>query len=201
MSIAIQSINQAGATIAIQLVTLVIIAIGSSIMKTGLPGVSVYDNAYPRLVYQKVDALIVWFALSSFVIIVMSEQFLPVWKPIMGDLPMRPILKEFSFPILFVLDLGFVGVLILVTGGAKSSPFTSILGMLPGLAIFLRQPPELFLTYAVLAGSLFYGLSSNKLVGFEQEKNPKYTLSFRTVNILCLVLSTAIGYATRPIPV
>ncbi|MFC7297958.1 hypothetical protein [Herminiimonas aquatilis] len=199
MDQAIQPINIAGATIVVQLFTIIIIAIGSAIMKGGIQDISVYDSLYPRAAYQRVDGDIIWFALLSFVVIVMSAQFFPTWKPILGDMSMYPIAEGITFPLLFCIDLIFVTRIIALSGGAKSSPFSAILFMLPGLAIFLRQPPTLFLIYTLFAILLFIFLSSSIFPGFEQERNPRYTRAFRIVNILCLVLTTIIGYITRPV--
>jgi hypothetical protein len=69
--------------------------------------------------------------------------------------------------------------------------------MLPALAIFLREPPERFLSYTVGAAVLFLLVQADSAWHTIQE-NPRHQMASSFVTLACLALSTMVGYATRP---
>lgn len=160
-------------------------------------------------------AMVLWgvWALSAIFVVVVGEDFYATWGPILGTFTLPTISREGSFQAVFVLDIIFTSVLITGTGGAKRSPFTSVLLLLPTLAIFLREPAYRFLTYTALVAVLYVALLK---VGHREWQYPQYAEGdFRSVskqeeavdnaatiwaNIMCLMLATLIGYITRPIP-
>jgi hypothetical protein len=89
------------------------------------------------------------------------------------------------------------------TGGAKGSPFTSVLFLIPALAIFLREPPKHFLGYAAFIGILYvWSLARERLDDddpMEEATRGAVNLSHGVVNVTCLAVAMLTGYITRPV--
>jgi len=190
----LQPINVAGATIVIQLSILVIMFVGLFLFRRD-------PHPHAPKWRETPYALIVVLAIMSIMSIVMTGEFYAVWSPIMGDFQLPTINRDFGFLAVFILDIIVTTVLIFLTGGVRSSPFTAILFMLPTLAIFLREPPVRFVGYSILVGLIYFFSSrytnavTNKNWGVEVDRE---LASNRWVNIACLIMSTVIGFITRP---
>lgn len=147
--------------------------------------------------------------------LVLSDELYKAWSPILGDLAMQHgFSRQSTFPVLFIVDLMGAFWLVTLTGGSKSSPFTSVLLLVPSLAIFLREPALRFILYSVLAAGLYIaGLVVERsndggvdvLRGME---GPVFSYSIiRTdtpahaiANLGGLIIATVTGFITRPNP-
>lgn len=140
----------------------------------------------------------------------MGDDFYSTWGPILGNLALPTIPRDYSFFAVFALDIVFVTVLIFRTGGTKRSPFTSVLFLLPSLAIFLREPVLRFLFYSIVVGCVYVVLlrktAQASQAGFDRSKYDAPSRSDELIddratvwtNITCLGLATLIGYITQP---
>jgi hypothetical protein len=148
--------------------------------------------------------------------LVLSDELYQAWSPILGDLAMHNgIARQSTFPILFISDLIGAFWLVAKTGGSKSSPFTSVLLLVPSLAIFLREPAARFILYSTTAGILYlWGLS--RLPGGTHDIDvlrgigglqPSFseirtdTSAHAITNIGGLLIATLTGFITRPVPI
>ncbi|MBX3609169.1 MAG: hypothetical protein KF871_04670 [Hydrogenophaga sp.] len=148
--------------------------------------------------------------------VVASDELYRLSAPVFGELAFSGGLsRNTTYFVLFVADLLITFRLIQVTGGSKTSPFTAILFLLPTVAIFLREPASRFLFYAALAGGLYLiGLLIDRshdrpvdiLRGEIGGAPPDYSIlrtdtpAHAIVNLGCLLIATATGYVTRPVP-
>jgi len=153
--------------------------------------------------------LVSW-ALLTFAIIFIGEDYYRLWGPILGEIELPTIPRNYAFLAVFVLDIVFITILILRTGGAKNSPFTSMLFLLPTLAIFLREPAVRFISYAVAVGLIYTFILRKRLYvqapDFDWDEYDGPSKEDRRVedhatifaNVMCLLVATLIGYITRP---
>ena len=78
------------------------------------------------------------FSVMTLGLLVVSEGILGEYQ--IGSLAIAGLQKSLALFILFVADTAFLTYLLVDTGGSRESPFTSLLLMLPVLAILLKQP-------------------------------------------------------------
>ena len=190
-----------GASIVIQICVLAIAYVALGILGRSLNGGLTTHGSH--------STLVLWLLLTI-IVIVMGEDLYAQWSPVLGDVALPSIPREGAFVAVFVLDIIFVTVLIFRTGGAKMSPFTSILFLLPTLAIFLREPAWRFLLYSFLVGAIYvsmlkvgsftssFVLGDDPLSVRKQADEVTHDWATRWTNIACLALATLIGYITQP---
>lgn len=156
-----------------------------------------------RDVKERGYGLTVILAIFSIIAVALSADYYPVWSPLLGDIRLPTLDRSNAFMLVFILDIGAAICLIQWTGGARASPFTSILFLIPALAIFLREPPMKFLTYAAIVSVYYYfackdQTRSNVPMGWSEDRSLQ---SHRVVNLGCLALAMLTGYITRPVAV
>ena len=78
------------------------------------------------------------FSVMTLGLLVLSEGILGEFQ--LGSISIAGIQMSLALFILFVADTAFLTYLLIDTGGSRESPFTSLLLMLPVLAILLNQP-------------------------------------------------------------
>ena len=145
-----------------------------------------------------------------------SEDFYASWGGILGDVTLCTIPRGLSFPFVFGVDILFVTVLIMKSGGVKRSPLTSVLLLRPTLAIFLHEPRTRFLIYSGICAFIY-----SVALKFELEMHMKsfgetallHRSSYESParqdqraedwavlwgNLACLALATLIGFITAP---
>jgi hypothetical protein len=147
--------------------------------------------------------------------LVLSDDLYKAWSPILGDLAMEHgISRQATFPILFVFDLVGAFWLVTLTGGSKSSPFTSVLLLVSSLAIFLREPALRFILYSLLAAGLYIAglvVERRKSGGVDVLRGMEGpVLSYSMIrtdtpahaiaNLGGLLIATVTGFITRPAP-
>lgn len=196
-----------GATLLVQLGILFLIFLTNRVLPFG--------GAVP--IQTKCDKAVLVLSLVTVSCVIFSDDLYKLSAPMFGDLvPISGISRGTTFAVLFVADLVVVFRLIHVTGGSKSSPFTTLLFLIPTLAIFLREPPSRFLIYGLVAGFLYlFGLVVERRGRHEiyigssrsQSVNEEYALiktdtpAHAMINMGCLLIGLVTGYVTRPIPI
>ena len=191
--------NITAAAMATQFFILVIVFVGTLLVRSTEPRVSIYVGAKgvrDHLWFQLV------FALITMGTLVFSDQFSTFWRPLFGSSTFHVIGWSTALLVVFAFDIVYACVIVGQTGGSAASPFTPLYFILPPLAIFLRQSPARILFYTVLVGLLF---SINLVVLFqgqevedEQEARKPPTFAYWFVSIASFSLATFIGYVTRP---
>lgn len=190
----LKPVNVAGATIVVQLCLLTIIALAIRVENQ-----TEVESRRDRK--QRAYGLTVVLAILSLVAVALSADFYQVWSPLMGDVYLPTIGRSGAFMIVFMLDIGATIILINWTGGSRSSSFTSMLFLIPALAIFLREPPWKFILYAFIVGVYYFFTCIDRgryrmPFGWTEDGSLQ---SHRVVNIGCLALAMLTGYITRPV--
>lgn len=186
----LKPLNIAGGTIVVQIALIVILFIGVRLTRSRLVDEQrVNDKQFPL-------TIIVLTLLLNLAVLVETRAFYVVWSPILGDVTFPTISDSHGLMVSFCIDLIAVTLLMMHTGGSKESPFTSVLFLIPALAIFLREPPWHFFAYAAYASivycwSLMIGVTGRGSAGHS---------AHGWVNVLCLGLTMLTGYITRPLP-
>ncbi|MCP2517380.1 hypothetical protein M5J07_20745 [Achromobacter mucicolens] len=191
----LEPLNIAGATFVLQLVLIVIFALG--VFLDGTP--SRQNSKYQQLL-TILTAMII-----SLLILSISDRFYPIWQPMLGEVAFEPPLSQGSaLSIIFGLDYMTAYVLIRQSGGGRDSPFAPILFLLPTLSIFLRLPGMLTVIFGAATAVLFtvsIGFSNPRQSAFSasyEYPGQRSMAAFQVVTILCLIVTLLTGYITRP---
>ena len=195
----IQPINVAGATLLVQVLLVSILGIGGRIFRArwGMGEGRMERHAiedYPPLPMRTTP--LTFLALSTFTLLLLSEDLYGVWSPLFQGLGISTIRTSTAILLVYILNLWAIAYLILRTGGSSSSQFLTALFTVPALAIFLRMPPWAFITIAILATLIYLVLM---LPIFCRKQPSQAPAAF--MNIACLVLAMLTGYVTRPVPI
>jgi hypothetical protein len=192
----LKPVNVAGATIVVQVCLLTIVTVATLVENE-----TEIESRRDRK--QRAYEPTVVLAILTIIAVALSADFYQVWSPLMGDVQLPTFGRSGAFLFVFMLDIIATMMLITWTGGSRSSPFTSMLFLIPALAIFLREPPWKFLMYATIVGIYYFFTCVDR----ERYKMPLgwsadgSLQSHRVVNIGCLALAMLTGYITRPIAV
>lgn len=206
MDATINTVNITGAALLTQFLLTIIMFVAAALVRQG----EGYISHNSPSVHQAVHRL-PWIILGSALItvgcLVFSDEFTTVWKPLFGGNASSPTIRSSNATlIMFVIDIACVAYLVRYTGGSRVSPFSPIYFILPGLAIFLREPYSRIVFYIVAVAVVFVLSLINSLIKYGEDFYPgsyqqteaiSYAYSF--VSIACLVLTTIIAYVTRPI--
>jgi uncharacterized membrane protein YesL len=195
----IQPINVAAATLFIQLIFIALVAATSALTKVTEEEYHrnyIFMSRYMNLNnFRKTPTLLV--ALVTIAILLISDDLYSVWSPMFSGVGINTIPTEKAIGIVFIMDLGLTGWLMYATGGSRDSPFTPAIFTLPALAIFLRLPTSMFLTYAAITAVIYVFLHI-----FPRYNNISLSkISVIFMSISCLFLSMLTGYITRPLPI
>jgi hypothetical protein len=189
----LQPVNVAGALLIVQVCLLGIMTIG--LFFDAVSGRPFKSNLY----FIAVTIL----AIVSILCVAFISDFYPIWAPILGDINLPTLHRQHAFLVIFSLDIIVVYWLITGTGGSNRSPFTSVLFLIPSLAIFLREPPFNFIAYSIAAFLIFtFTFSSSKDnmgYGFNEIESPDHV--HKIVTGACMFLGVVTGYITRPLPI
>lgn len=141
--------------------------------------------------------IILGFALVTIGLLFFSDEFSNVWKPLFGEIYFGGINWSTALLLIFTLDIVWVSVMVGMTGGSTVSAFSPIYFMLPALAIFLRESLSRIIFYLLLVIILFTWNFLFKGRYYDEDRNFP-GLAHWIVSIASLVLTTFIGYVTRP---
>jgi hypothetical protein len=193
----IQPLNVAAATLLIQLVLVLLLSVTSWLHSSTirLPG-----GRYLTKADQEAESIrrspMIFVFIISFAVLLVSDEFYGIWGPLFKGVGINTLPTISGIGFVFIIDLLLVGYLMAISGGSRYSPFTSTLFTIPSLAIFLRLPPNMFFTYAVIASIVY-------LVFMYIQSDPYGSSGLPSVfmNISCLFLAMLTGYITRPVPI
>ncbi|MGH9864570.1 MAG: hypothetical protein ACRD4H_04075 [Candidatus Acidiferrales bacterium] len=183
------------AAMATQFFILVIVFVGTILVRSTEPRVSVYvgtKGMQDHLWFQFI------FALITMGTLVFSDQFSSFWKPVFGSSTFHIMGWSTALLVVLSFDIIYACVIVGQTGGSTISPFTPLYFILPPLAIFLRESPGRILFYTLLVAILF---SLNLIVTFKEQQSEGErvpTLAYWFVSIASFSLATFVGYITRP---
>ena len=184
-------INIAAAALWTQALLAIIIVIGAALWRPFL-----YSEERGRLIWPILISLV------GLVPVIFSGEYSSAWQPMVGTSAFPLVRLSIGILLMFILDIVCAALLVGWTGGSRNSPFAAIYFVLPSLAIFLRQPFWAVTLYT----SLVIGLFSLQLLplqwgkskwGLKSSENGT-TWAFGTVSALCVLLTTIIGWVTRP---
>lgn len=194
----IQPLNVAAATLLVQLLLITLLAITASIYRGVKPGAPstrfLGESIHGQVQLRRSPTLFV--ALASFAALLISDELYSIWSPIFQGVGINTISAETAIGTVFVLDLLLLGYLIATTGGSRNSPFLPALFTVPALGIFLRLPPSMFISFAILSVIIYLVLLIQ-----QPEHAQSSLLPSAFVAISCLFLSMFTGYITRPVPI
>lgn len=138
-------------------------------------------------------------AVVAFLPLFFSAEYTSTWQPVWGNAAVPSVRFSRGISTMFTLDLISSAFLVARTGGSRNSPFTAIYLVLPSLAIFLRQGFWVLSVFTLVIVFLFFF----QLAYVDDRKKDSFSgggtgLAFFVVSALCLLLTTVIGYVTRP---
>lgn len=129
-------------------------------------------------------------------VLVLSRDVTGQSSPLLGGIDVGLFSPVFARSLMFTVDCFGFFAFTLMSGGLRSSPFTTALFALPALAIFLPEPFPHVTAYTVLICTftlLSSGGSSNR-----RRELPEGRLAFGIVTVAILVLTTCVAFVTRP---
>ena len=180
-----QPVNLAAAALIAQFVFVVILMVGSIVVR--LPDHPDEVRGSPSFM-----GAILLLAVITLGALMLSDDLAAIWRPVYANLKFTAPSLSTGFLIVFFADALFVWFLIWLTGGSTQSPFTPVLFMIPTLAIFLREPLGRVLFYVCSVGVVF-------IVTLGQPQGTHGNrIATGWVALTCLALTTHIGFITRP---
>lgn len=192
-----QPIPLTSAFLITQFFLLAIVYVGIVALKSGEKSYFQFSETQ-SLTTPTLPRLVLGFALITLLCLVFSQDFVLLSKSGFGDVKLPALRRTDAFLLVFLLDVVGAGILIGITGGAKYSPFSAILLILPVLSIFLRETPTRFFSYTGLAVLLFLLFRNPHESGRAMLENPRHMAVFQLVTLGCLAVTSLVGYATRP---
>jgi len=105
------------------------------------------------------------FSVMTLGLLVLSEGIMGEYQ--IGSFSIAGLQMSLALFILFVADTAFLAYLLVDTGGSRESPFTSLLLMLPVLAILLKQP--VYPQVSSYVGFVVVALSVGMMMAREEE--------------------------------
>ena len=136
-----------------------------------------------------------WLAGSTIITLLvlgLSDAFSAQWLPITRGLQFSGVPWEWAICTVWIWDISLLGSLVRYTGGAGSSPFTSLFFVFPTIAIFLHESGLRLIIYTALAVFFF-----SICIPDSSDEEPSSKLSFWLVSVASFVLTTAMGFFTR----
>lgn len=194
MDASISPVNITAAAVITQLLLIVIMVVGAAILKRGEPWSPVYHQATSRFPWT-----ILLLSIITIGALVFSKELTPIWQPLFGGAPFPGVSSSVALFLMFTLDSVCVASLVWFTGGSRQSAFGPVFFILPALAIFLREPLVKLFFYVVLVGVLFsFCLLAADSPHGRGEGTRTDRVAYWFVAIACLLLTTFVGYLTRP---
>lgn len=195
MTQAVSPVNITAAALITQFALVIIVFVTTVIMRWGEPRESVFRDS-PNST--RLHVVTLGFGVLTIGCLLFSDEFANIWKPLFTEMPFGGLGWSFALQTTFLLNIVWVTVLAAMTGGGTTSPFSPIYFIVPALAIFLRESPGRIVLDVVLVS---VGFSWNLLTGGVRggdRGGTNRTLAYGFVSVACLVLSTLIGFVTRP---
>lgn len=189
----IRPINITAAALITQFFLVIIMFVGAMILKRG------ESRGSP---HHADTAPLPWIILFLFIITIgflgFSEDLIPVWRPLFGSATFPSVPTSVALLVMFTVDSVCLAVVVFLTGGSRTSAFGPMFFILPALAIFLREPLGRVLWYFGLTASLFSLCLLTPESVYRQREGRTDIVAYWVLAVLCLVLTTFVGYVTRP---
>lgn len=135
------------------------------------------------------------YSLSSIAPVAFSSEIVGASGNMIGAVEFAGIALSTSMLAVFLINIVFVGYLTLLTGGTRHSHFTPVLLTLPALSIFLRLTFQQIGLYVFLISvALALGFAAEARRDEESSSGASYWF----IAVACLILTTGVGYVTRP---
>lgn len=192
MGEAVNPINITGAALITQLSLIMVMFIGTLMLKESYIPFSRQNYKWHTLAW-----IILTLALITLGCLLFSDEFSTIWKPLFGNTSLPVIKWASALFIMFSMNIVCVALLISRTGGLRNSSFSPIYFILPALAIFLREPIERIVIYTLFISMFFTWNLVRYLWSHDTDEVPQASLAYWFVAIACLMLATYIGYITR----
>ena len=193
-----QPVNITGAAVLAQFLLVVVISATTAVLWGAEEFVPFYRQQRRPGSVSYVAWIILAFALASLGVLVFSDAFSEIWRPILGLQTNSVIPWSFALFLALSLDIVWVAVLVRATGGSRNSVFTSAYFLVPIFAILLREPPKRLLVY-FLAVSVAFTITLPQPPAEQRLQRARGdTLAYWLLSIACFGIATMIGYLTRP---
>ncbi len=137
------------------------------------------------------------FLMTTVISLLLSDQIMPLWHPLLRDIEFEGIRWTLSINICFIADIILITLLVGRTGGSMTSAFGPLYYIIPPLAIFLHEPYKYVYIYSSLISLSFLKnlyIYEDYLDSIHSERNRR---AYCIVSILSFALSVSIGYLTR----
>lgn len=189
----LSELNIAATALIAQFALIVIITLGLAVLSTNWrDGVELTHGLWRMLAF---------LFLATMGVLLLSREVLYAIQPMLGGVSGEGLRTQAAIQIAFSLDLFLAGLLIWKTGGSPASPFTPLLGVVPTLGLFLRQPIGWVVIYLTLAAGIFSFCFRFSYEGDWWARTASRTIQVRwvvwLVGLASLILTTAVGLATR----
>lgn len=194
---AITSENITAAAVLAQFLILTIMVITSAIMGRLMElWVPFYRRNRQTGSYSLVLLVLTVITLGAFFF---SDVFVSLWSPLFGNYRIPYISWSSAITVFFLMNIGCITLLVVTSGGARLSPFTPLYGVMPVLAIFLREPVAWIIGYVAFCMATF---TFALVVGSHSERAEdgvrRHPFAFWFVTVATVGLATVIGIVTRP---
>jgi hypothetical protein len=192
----VQALNVTAATLLIQLLLSGMLSVASALIPK--PEYQVRESPLPR------QSVILFFTLITFAVLLASADMYSVWRPLFPGVELNIMSSSTATLIVFSVDIALMVFLMGSASNGGENPFSAGLLMVPALAIFLRESPARFISYAVVAGLAYCIITRAASVRqrtVETAMQGKSTNSAIFMTIACLALTMFTGYITRPVPI
>ena len=190
-----EAINITGVVLFAQFLIAVVMVVGASIIHIQRQ----YFTSFSRDPKVHLFTIIVFFAIVSVGVLLLSADLSGVWRPFLPDgMELEGFRSSSAITASFFADVAGITILVAVTGGCKNSPFTPLYFLLPPLAIFLKEPLSWILVYVVVISGAFV-VATYRFVSDTDTATDRSSVAFITVSILSFGIATLVGYLVRPI--
>jgi hypothetical protein len=137
--------------------------------------------------------------------LILSVDLLSLARVLFGNASLGGFQTSTVLCVNLILTILVLGSFIFITGGITSSPFSPIIFTIIPLAIFLREPLSHIIWYLlmIISASLicFSPPDPHRWVfarlDFESKDEPRSKLAYVLSAVLCLLLTTFVGWVTR----
>ncbi len=188
----VNPINITSAAIITQFSVGTIMFIGALILYGGRGVVPSYRDTGPD--FSKLAWVIIAFILLTLGCLVFSDEFSKLYQPLFRSASFPLLRWSVALLVVYTLNVVCVAILVVSTGGSRTSPFSPLYTTFLALAIFLREPLGHVLYYLILTSISFSLTFKSKEI--EELNSPK--LSFWVISVFSMILAVFVGYITRP---
>lgn len=144
------------------------------------------------------SGIVLLFSLVTIGLLVFSDGLSNVWKPLFQDFDFSGIKWSQALFGIFILDIVWVTIMVWKTGGSVVSVCSPIYVILPALAIFLRESSSRIIIYVFLVILSYSWNLWRYNFGDDDGNKDSSKLAYWVVSVASLILTSFIGYLTRP---